>query len=71
MIYEDHPTCQNLIGRVEHAAQPGALVTNFLLIKPAALHQANGGYLLLDAIRLLTQPFSWEVLKRAVHSTPG
>ena len=54
VVYEDHPTYQNLIGRVEHAAQLGALVTNFLLIKPGALHQANGGYLLLDAFKLLT-----------------
>ena len=66
VVYENHPTYQNLIGRVEHIAQFGALVTNFLLIKPGALHQANGGYLLLDAIKLLTQPFSWEGLKRAL-----
>jgi lon-related putative ATP-dependent protease len=68
VIYEDHPTYQNLIGRVEHLAQLGALVTNFLLIKPGALHQANGGYLLLDAIKLLTQPYAWEGLKRALST---
>jgi lon-related putative ATP-dependent protease len=68
VVYEDHPTYQNLIGRVEHAAQLGALVTNFLLIKPGALHQANGGYLLLDAFKLLSQPFSWEGLKRALST---
>jgi len=68
VVYEDHPTYQNLIGRVEHASQLGTLVTNFLLIKPGALHQANGGYLLLDAFKLLTQPFSWEGLKRALST---
>jgi lon-related putative ATP-dependent protease len=68
VVYEDHPTYQNLMGRVEHVSQLGALVTNFLLIKPGALHQANGGYLLLDAIKLLTQPFSWEGLKRALST---
>ncbi len=68
VVYEDHPTYQNLIGRVEHVAQLGALVTNFLLIKPGALHQANGGYLLLDAFKLLTQPFAWEGLKRALST---
>ena len=68
VVYEDQPTYQNLIGRVEHLAQLGALVTNFLQIKPGALHQANGGYLLLDAIKLLTQPFSWEGLKRALST---
>ncbi|HEY9146632.1 MAG TPA: ATP-binding protein, partial [Thiobacillus sp.] len=51
VVYEEHPTYQNLLGRVEHVSQLGALVTNFLLIKPGALHQANGGYLLLDAFK--------------------
>ncbi|MHB1215235.1 MAG: Lon protease family protein [Thiobacillus sp.] len=68
VVYEEHPTYQNLIGRIEHIAQLGALVTNFLQIKPGALHMANGGYLLLDAIKLLTQPFSWEGLKRALST---
>ncbi len=66
VVYEEHPSFQNLMGRVEHISQFGALVTNFLLIKPGALHQANGGYLLLDAIKLLSQPLSWEALKRAL-----
>ena len=68
VVYEDHPTFQNLLGRVEHTPQLGALVTNFQLIKPGALHQANSGYLLLDAFKLLTQPFSWEGLKRALST---
>src|SRR5512143_1914146 len=68
VVYEDHPTYQNLLGRVEHASQLGALVTNFQLIKAGALHQANGGYLLLDAFKLLSQPFSWEGLKRALST---
>ncbi len=66
VIYEEHPTYQNLMGRIEHASQLGAMVTNFLLIKPGALHMANGGYLLLDAAKLLSQPYSWEGLKRAL-----
>lgn len=68
VVYEEHPTYQNLMGRVEHLAQLGALVTNFQLIKPGALHQANGGYLLLDALKLLSQPFAWEGLKRALST---
>ena len=68
VVYEDHPTYQNLIGRVEHTAQLGALVTNFLLVKPGALHLANGGYLLLDALKLLSQPYAWEGLKRALST---
>ena len=68
VVYEEHPTFQNLMGRVEHLSQLGALVTNFLLIKPGALHQANGGYLLLDAVKLLSQPLSWEALKRTLST---
>jgi len=68
IVYEDNPTHANLIGRIEHIAQMGTLVTDFTLIKPGALHRANGGYLILDALKVLTQPFAWEVLKRALRS---
>mgnify|MGYP002065680893 CR=1 FL=1 len=68
VVYEDAPLYQNLIGRIEHKAQMGALTTDFTLIKPGALHLANGGYLIIDAIKLLQQPFAWEGLKRALAS---
>jgi lon-related putative ATP-dependent protease len=68
VVYEDNPSYENLIGRVEHLAHMGALVTDFTLIKPGALHRANGGYLVLDALRVLLEPFAWEALKRALHS---
>lgn len=68
VVHEDHPTYQNLIGRVEHTAQLGALVTSFELIKPGALHLANGGYLMLDAFKLLGQPYAWDGLKRALST---
>jgi len=68
-IYEElNPTYGNVVGRVEHIAQMGALVTDFLLIKPGALHVANGGYLLIDARKLLLSPFAWEALKRALKA---
>ena len=66
VVYADHPTLQNLVGRIDHISRLGTLVTDFGLIKPGALHRANGGYLLVDAVRLLTQPFAWEGLKRAL-----
>ncbi|MFO7537116.1 MAG: ATP-binding protein [Chloroflexota bacterium] len=68
VIYENHPTYQNLVGRVEHIAQMGALITDFTLIKPGALHRASGGYLLLDARKLLLQPYAWESLKRSLQA---
>jgi lon-related putative ATP-dependent protease len=68
VVYEDNPTFQNLIGRVEHIAQMGALLTDFNLIKPGALHKANGGYLVLDIRKVLLQPYAWEGLKRALQA---
>ena len=68
VVYESNPTYNNLIGRIEQLAQMGVLLTDFNLIKPGALHRANGGYLILDARQLLLQPYAWEGLKRALRS---
>lgn len=68
VIYEDNPTYQNLLGRAEHVAQMGTLLTDFNLIKAGALHRANGGYLIVDARKLLMQPAAWEGLKRALRA---
>jgi lon-related putative ATP-dependent protease len=68
IVYEDHPTHQNIVGRVEHLARFGALVTDFNLVVAGALHKANGGYLVLDAQRVLTTSFTWESLKRALRA---
>ncbi len=68
VVYIDNPTYPNLVGRVEHQAQLGALVTDFTMIKAGALHQANGGYLILDARKILLQPYAWDGLKRVLQS---
>jgi lon-related putative ATP-dependent protease len=68
VIFEDNPTHHNLLGRVEHFAHMGTLSTNFTLIKPGALHRANGGYLILDVEKVLSNPFAWEGLKRAIKA---
>ncbi|HTN53058.1 MAG TPA: ATP-binding protein [Anaeromyxobacter sp.] len=68
VVYEDLPTLANLVGRVEHHAHFGTLVTDFTLVRPGALHRANGGYLVLDARALLSQPFAWGELKRALRA---
>jgi lon-related putative ATP-dependent protease len=68
VVYEDHPTHANLVGRVEYVAELGNLVTDFTLIQAGALHRANGGYLIVDARRLLQQPLAWDELKRALRS---
>ncbi|MCP5363621.1 MAG: AAA family ATPase [Hyphomicrobiales bacterium] len=68
VVYEDHPTLPNLVGRVEHIAQFGTLVTDFNLIKAGALHCANGGCLILDARRVLSNPAAYDTLKRMIRS---
>jgi len=68
VIFEDHPNYSNLLGRIDHQAYMGSLVTDFTMIKSGALHKANGGYLILDARKLLFQPYSWEMLKRTLQA---
>ncbi|WP_026757669.1 Lon protease family protein [Sediminimonas qiaohouensis] len=68
VVKEDLPTLANLIGRIEYASQMGALVTNFTMIKPGALHRANGGYLILDALQVLSEPLAWDALKRSLRA---
>jgi len=68
VIFEDQPSFQNLIGRVDHIAHMGTLITHFTMIRAGSLARANGGYLVLDAEKLLTQPYAWEGLKRALRA---
>jgi lon-related putative ATP-dependent protease len=68
VVYEDNPTYSNLMGRLEHESRFGALITHFALIRAGALHRANGGYLILDALKVLQQPFAWEALKRTMRA---
>lgn len=68
VIRERNPTEQNLVGRIEYEARLGALVTNFRMLRPGALHRANGGFLLVEARDLLLRPFSWPTFKRALKN---
>jgi len=68
IIYEPNPSYPNLIGKVEHRAEMGALLTDFRMIRSGALLQANGGYLILDIHRVLGRPFVWEALKQSLFT---
>lgn len=68
METEELPTLDRLTGRIEHVSHMGSLVTNFTMIKPGALHVANGGYLILDARRVLSEPYAWDALKRCLKN---
>ncbi|MBC7183324.1 MAG: AAA family ATPase, partial [Marinobacter sp.] len=68
VIYEDLPNHQHLTGQIEHRARQGNLYTDFTLIRGGSMHRASGGYLIIDARRILTQPMAWESLKRILFS---
>jgi predicted ATP-dependent protease len=68
VVHETNPTLPNLVGRVEYIQQFGTLLTDFLLIKAGALHRANGGFLLVDALKVLAEPLAWDTLKRALRN---
>ncbi|MCG8908911.1 ATP-binding protein [Pseudomonas sp. DP-17] len=68
VVFESHPTYDNLFGRIEYASDQGALYTSYRQLRPGALHRANGGFLVLEAEKLLSEPFVWDALKRALQS---
>ncbi len=68
VVHEALPNHTNLIGRIDYRAFMGTLVTDFSLIKAGALHQANGGFLILDARKVLLQPHAWDTLKRTLQA---
>lgn len=70
VVFEANPTYNNLFGRIDHVMQVGGVATtNFTLIKPGALHRANGGYLVVNARDVLISPFSWDALKRCIRNS--
>lgn len=68
VIFEYSPTYYNVFGRIDYRAHVGTLTTDLTMVKPGALHRANGGYLVLQARDLLLSPLSWDTLKRTMRS---
>ncbi len=68
VVVEENPTYHNLFGFIETVTYKGTVYTDFSLIRPGSLHRANGGYLLMDATKVLEQGFVWDALKRAIRS---
>ncbi|MBV9577801.1 MAG: AAA family ATPase, partial [Chloroflexi bacterium] len=68
VIVETNPTYYNLLGRMEYRSELGSMVTDFSMIKAGALHRANGGYLVLHAMDVLSSPGAWDVLKRTLKT---
>lgn len=68
IVVEDNPNYHTLFGYVEHVTYKGTVFTDYSLIRSGCLHRANGGFLLLDAVKVLEQPFVWDGIKRALRS---
>jgi lon-related putative ATP-dependent protease len=68
VVIETNPTYYNLIGRVEYETRMGVVGTDYTMIKPGALHKANGGYLILNARDVLVNVGAWEALKRVLKT---
>ncbi|MBI5189385.1 MAG: AAA family ATPase [Nitrospirae bacterium] len=68
VVYEPNATYPNLFGRIEQKVQYGMATTDFTQIKPGALHRANGGYLVVNVLDLLRNPFAYEGIKRAINN---
>ncbi|WP_321393579.1 ATP-binding protein [Emcibacter sp.] len=68
VVHEDEPTYDKLLGRVEYRSEMGALITDFRLIRAGTLHEANGGYLVVDILKLLVHTYAYDALKRALKA---
>ncbi|WP_104398480.1 Lon protease family protein [Vibrio penaeicida] len=68
IIVEDNPNYHSLFGYTETATFKGTVFTDFSLIRAGSLHKANGGVLLMDAVKVLEQPYVWDGLKRALRA---
>ncbi len=68
VVYESNPSMRNLFGRIDYTGDLSSLATNYQQIYAGALHKANGGYLVLDAEKLLIEEGAWVALKRALKN---
>ncbi len=68
IVVEDSPSYHSIFGYVENATYKGTVFTDFSLIRSGSLHRANGGVLLMDAVKVLERPYVWDGLKRALRA---
>lgn len=68
VVIETNPNYANLFGKIERRFLFGGYLSDHTMLKPGALQMANGGYLLLAATDILTNPGVWPALKRAVKT---
>jgi predicted ATP-dependent protease len=67
VIVESNPIFGNVFGKIERRFLFGGYLSDHTMLKPGALSQANGGYLLLSARDVILNPGVWPALKRAIR----
>jgi lon-related putative ATP-dependent protease len=68
IVIETNPKYRNLFGTIERLADKGgAWKTDFMQIKAGSLLEADGGFLVLNALDVLTEPGVWPDLKRTLR----
>jgi len=68
IVVEANPIWTNLFGRIERRAHLGAYVSDHTMLKPGAVQRANGGYIILNLVDVLSKPGSWDGLKRVIRT---
>jgi Lon-like ATP-dependent protease len=68
IVFEESPTIENLLGKVDKEVYQGILITDFTMITPGSLHKANGGYIVINILDLLKEPFAYESLKKTIKN---
>ena len=68
VVYEPNPTFGNIFGKIEYSTSQGSLITSYRSIQPGALHRANGGYLIMDAEKVMANPQVWDGLKLSLKT---
>ncbi|HCA79991.1 MAG TPA: ATP-dependent protease [Bacteroidetes bacterium] len=69
IIIETNPRYKNVFGTVERVMEKGGVwTTDFTQIKSGAFLQADGGYLVLNALDTLLEPGVWQDLKRTLRT---
>lgn len=70
-VLEPKPTYEGLFGSIKYRNNPstGSIETSFTLIRPGALHRANGGILVLRADEIAQDEDTWNMLKSALRDS--
>lgn len=69
VIVESHPTLQNLFGGIEREHVEGSVFrSDHRSVRVGSVVRADGGYLLLEARDVLTEPGAWSALKRFLRT---